>query len=72
MLNIKMPQELILIRASQRNPILWPYNILLIKVYADMHERLDWPKVLKGERIRCNAVKDIYLESKMKFKKLST
>jgi hypothetical protein len=35
-------QELILISASQRNPILWPYNIPLIKVYANMYERLDW------------------------------
>jgi hypothetical protein len=39
-----MPQELILISASQRKPMLWPYNIPFIKVYANMYERLDWRK----------------------------
>jgi hypothetical protein len=29
-----MPQELILISASQRNSIFWPYSICLIKVHA--------------------------------------
>jgi hypothetical protein len=37
-----VPQELILISASQRNPILWPYNIPL--VYANMYEQLHWRK----------------------------
>jgi hypothetical protein len=38
---------------------------------ANMYERLDWRKVLIGERILCNAVKDIYFTSKMQFKKLN-
>jgi hypothetical protein len=41
-LNINMPQELILISSSQRNSILWPYNIIFLKVYANMNERLDY------------------------------
>jgi hypothetical protein len=31
-----MPQELILISASQRNPILWSYNVPLRNVCANM------------------------------------
>jgi hypothetical protein len=33
--------------ASQRNSILWPYNIPLIKVDANMYEQLDWRKCAK-------------------------
>jgi hypothetical protein len=46
-LNINMSQELILVSASQRNPILWPYSVPLIKVYANWYERLDWCKSAK-------------------------
>jgi hypothetical protein len=65
-----MPQELILISASQRNPILWPYNIPLIKCTLTCMNDLTGAKVLKGERILFNAVKDIYFTSKMKVRKI--
>jgi hypothetical protein len=67
-----MSEELILISASQRNLVLWPYNIPLIKVYANMYERVDWRKMLIGNRFLLNAVKDIYFTSKMNFEKLGT
>jgi hypothetical protein len=68
-----MPQELILMSASQRNPVLWSYNIPLIKVYAiSCMNDLTGAKVLEAERILFNAFKDIYFTTKMKFEKLST
>jgi hypothetical protein len=52
-LNINMPQEFILISASQRNPIYCDnlYNIRLLKVYAKCMNDLTGAKVLIGERI---------------------
>jgi hypothetical protein len=40
--------------------------------YTSMYERLNWLKVLIGELILCNAVKDICFTSMMKFKKLKS
>jgi hypothetical protein len=69
-----MPQELILISASQRNPIFWSYNVQLrynMCALTCMND-LTGAKVLEGERIMFNAFKDIYFISRMKFEKLST
>jgi hypothetical protein len=50
-----MPQELILISASQRNLILWPYNIPIIKVY-EFHEMLRNLKPFHAIAVLCTEV----------------
>jgi hypothetical protein len=67
-----MRQELVFISVFQRNPILWPYTIPLVKCTLTCMNDLTGAKVLKGERILFNAVKDIYFKSKMKVENLST
>jgi hypothetical protein len=64
-----MPQWLILVSASQGNPILWPIQHFHTKKYA-MNE-LTGAKVLIGELLLYNAVKDIYFTSEIKFRKLN-